>query len=201
MEYTPNSHRFKEEQQNNAPTERKIEKVVRGSTKLRKKSEIRKVADVFISEDAQNVKSYIVMDVLIPAVKKLISDIVVNGIDMIMYGSTGHSNRKSNTDKVSYRNYYDDRRGSNRGSETRSRYEFDEIEFESRGEAEAVLQEMDNVMERYGMVRVADMYDMAGRQAPYTSNNFGWTSLRNAEVRRLRNGGYVINLPRAMALD
>lgn len=58
-----------------------------------KKSEMQKFADVFISEDVNNVKSYIVMDVLVPAIKKAISDIVTNGIDMILYGETGKSKR------------------------------------------------------------------------------------------------------------
>lgn len=68
-EYKPNSHKSKEEQQT-APPEKKVEKVVSGSVKSRKKSEIQKFADVFIQEDAQKVKSYILMDVLVPAVKK-----------------------------------------------------------------------------------------------------------------------------------
>ena len=57
-EYKPNSHKSKEEQQT-APPEKKVEKVVSGSVKSRKKSEIQKFADVFIQEDAQKVKSYI----------------------------------------------------------------------------------------------------------------------------------------------
>ena len=107
-EYKPNSHKSKEEQQT-APPEKKVEKVVSGSVKSRKKSEIQKFADVFIQEDAQKVKSYILMDVLVPAVKKAISDIVTNGIDMILYGETGRTKKNGTASKVSYRSYYDKR--------------------------------------------------------------------------------------------
>ena len=52
-------------------------------------------------------KSYIVMDVLVPAIKKAISDIVTNGIDMILYGEAGKSKKNSTASKVSYQKFYD----------------------------------------------------------------------------------------------
>lgn len=76
-EYKPNSHKSKEEQKDLVP-EKRVEKVISGTVKPKKKSEMQKFADVFISEDVNNVKSYIVMDVLVPAIKKAISDIVTN---------------------------------------------------------------------------------------------------------------------------
>ena len=78
-EYKPNSHKSKEDQKG-AVSEKKVEKVIAGTVKSKKKSEIRKFTDVFISEDIDNVKSYILLDVLIPAIKKAISDVVTNGI-------------------------------------------------------------------------------------------------------------------------
>ena len=43
------------------------------------------------------------------------------------------------------------------------------------------------------------MYDLAGVTCDYTYNDYGWTSLRDAEVVRIRDG-YYIKLPRAKAL-
>lgn len=105
-EYKPNSHRSKEERKESIP-EKHVEKVISGTVKPKKKSEMQKFADVFISEDVNNVKSYIVMDVLVPAIKKAISDIVTNGIDMILYGEAGKSKKNSTASKVSYQKYYD----------------------------------------------------------------------------------------------
>lgn len=85
--------------------ERKNVKIVTGPVKVRKKSEVKKLADVFISEDAGKVKNYIFMDVLIPAVKKAISDIIINGVDMILYGESGRSRRSSRMERSSYRDY------------------------------------------------------------------------------------------------
>lgn len=206
QDYKPNSHRFKEEQKNGTDEPKKVEKVVTGVAKTKKKSEVRKFADVFIAEDIQKVGSSIAMDVIVPAAKKVISDIVTKGIDMILYGeSGGRDRRSSSSSNISYRDYYDRRDGrSSRfddDTKTRSRgFAFDEIVYESRGEAERVLDEMDALIERYGVVRVADMYDMSGLTQPYTSNSYGWSNLRSAEVVRVSDG-YVIRLPKAKPLD
>lgn len=83
-EYKSNSHRSKNENRDN----KKVEKIVSGKARVKKKSGISKLKDNLISEDVDNVKSYAITDVLIPAAKKAISDIVTNGIDMILYGET-----------------------------------------------------------------------------------------------------------------
>ena len=202
-DYKPNSHRYKEEQKKTTE-DKKIEKVVSGKTKTKKKSEISKLADVFISEDVNNVKSYVLMDVLVPAIKKAISDIVTNGIDMILYGETGRRNKNNSASYVSYRNYSDNRRDDRGYSErqrTGSRAVFEDIIFDTRGDAEAVRERMEDAIARYGMVTVGDMYDLADLTPPYTSNRYGWMNLRNAEVVRVSGGGYVIKLPKAQPID
>ena len=202
QDYKPNSHRFKEDSKESAE-EKKIEKVVRGTAKVKQKSELRKFTDVFISDDASNVKSYILSDVLVPAVKKLVSDIVKDGIEMILYGGTGRSgsSRSSNVSYISYDRFSDrrDGRGPN-NIRVRDRFDYGDIIFENRGEAEAVRDQMDDVIARYGFVTVADMYDMADLTAPYTANKYGWSNIRNAEVVRVRDG-YVLKLPKVSPRD
>lgn len=182
--------------------EKKVEKVVSGPVKARKKSEMQKFADVFIQEDAQKVKSYILMDVLVPAVKKAISDIVTNGIDMILYGETGRSKKSGTASKVSYRSYYDkkDERRDYSANRTRTGYDYDDVVLDNRGEAEDVLSRMDELIATYGIVSVADFYDLVGITGNYTDNKYGWTDIRNASVVRVRDG-YVIKLPRALPLN
>lgn len=200
-EYKPNSLKYREGQQQAATEERKVEKVVTGAVKTKKKGEVRKLAEVFVPGDVKNVKSYVVMDVLVPAIKKAISDIVTNGIDMILYGETGRSKKRSSSDYVSYSRYSDKRDDRHSSREAaRPRFDFDDIIYESRGEAEAVLEQMLDVIDRYKFITVGDMYDMAGLPQPYTSNKYGWTSLRTAETVRTRDG-YTIKLPKAMPID
>jgi hypothetical protein len=200
-EYKPNSHKYKEDQNRSSP-EKKVEKVIAGTVKSKKKSEIRKFTDVFISEDIDNVKSYILLDVLIPAIKKAISDIVTNGIDMILYGETGKTKSNSTASKVSYRSYYDGRNGRRDYSAIRTKisYNYDDIIFDNRGEAEDVLSRMDELISTYGLVSVADLYDLVGVTGNYTDNKYGWTNIRSASVIRVRDG-YMLKLPKALPLD
>ena len=197
MDYKPNSHRSKEA----APERKKMNKVVSGEVKTRKKSELSKLSDVFIAEDTRSVGSYIFMDVLIPAIKNTIADVIIGSVNMLFFGS---SNRKSDYGPA-HRVSYNKMSGSDsRGySEVRSRtgHNYDDIVFDSRGKAEYVLKCMREAIGEYGTVSIADMYDLAGlTDYDYTNNTYGWTNLRNAEPIRVRDG-YMIKLPKALPLD
>jgi hypothetical protein len=196
-EYRPNSHKSKEERREPTP-EKKIEKIISGKAIVKKKNEFQKFADVFVSEDVDNVKSYILQDVLIPALKKAVSDIFTNGIDMILYGEK----RNRAGSKVSYRNYYDgDRRDYRERDRSRpkSGYVYDDIILATRGEAEEVLTNMEEIISMYGTASLADLYDLVGVTGDYTSNKYGWTDIRGASIIRVRDG-YMIKLPRATGL-
>lgn len=200
MDYKPNSNKYKEEQKQQS--EKKVQKVVSGTVKTKKKNEMSKFKDVFISEDAGNVKNYIVMDVLIPAMKKAISDIVRDGIDMILYGESGRSKKRSDSYYVSYDKKYRDRDHDRSYDRDRVRrgYSCDDIIIESRGEAEEVLTRMDELIETYGVASVADLYDLVGLRCEYTDNKYGWNNLRNAEPVRVRDG-YMLKMPKALPID
>lgn len=208
MVYPPNSRKYREEQsgpKSPAPEEKRVKKIVKTPVKT-KKNEMRRFADIFISEDASNVKNYIFMDVLVPAIKKAIYDIVTNGIDMFLYGGTGRSKNTTSGNKVSYRSYFDQKTAADPGyhgsenNRSRGGLDYDDIVFGSRGEAEAAIQQMMDTIDRYTLVRVADLYDMVDLTAPITAQKYGWMSLKNAEVKRTRDG-YILKLPRAVPLD
>lgn len=203
FDYKSNSNKSKTEAVKQAE-EKRVEKVVTGKVVTKKKSGFSKFAGEFISEDAKNIKSYVIGDVLIPAFKKAISDIITDGIDIILYGGNGRNRSgRSNADRVSYRSYYDDRRQSDRLTTSRyssNSYSYDDIILDSRGEAEEVLARMDELMDTYGLVRVADLKDLVGITGSYTDNKYGWTNIRNAEIVHVRDG-WMIKMPRAVAID
>ena len=198
--YKPNSKRYKEQQKD--VQEKRAGKVVKGAVKIKKKNQL---ADVFISEDVTNVKNYVIMDVLVPAIKNAVADIVTDGIGMILFGESGRRGRgrSSSSSQVAYNSYYsgrnDDRRGGRDYDSSRTRPRLDNIILESRGEAEEVLTSMDEILDTYEIVRVADLYDLIGVSGTSTDNNYGWDSLRTAEVIRVRDG-YLLKLPRPKAI-
>lgn len=194
--YPANSHKAKTEKQ--VAEKKKVEKVVKGKVKVKKKGELGKFAEMFISEDAGDVKSYILMDVIVPLIKKGISDTV----DMILYGGSGSGSRRGSS-KVSYSSYYDRRDSDRRAAHSTvrtGRYDFDSIVLESRGEAEEVLDRLCELIDTYKVASVADLYDLVGVDFEYTDNKYGWTNLRNAEVVRVRDG-YTLKLPKALPID
>ena len=198
--YQPNSHKYKEE--NKVTEEKNIQKVVTGSVKTRKKNELQKMTGAIISEDARNVKSYILMDVLLPAIKDAIEDIVTNGIRMILRGETGaRRNSNSGVSRISYNTAYDSRRRTSYNEpRTRTGYNFDDIVLGTRGEAENVLRHMDDLIETYGYVSVADLYDLVGILGTPNDNKWGWTNIRTAEPIRVRDG-YLLKLPKICPID
>lgn len=196
-DYKPNSHKSKTEQ----AQEKKVNKpVVQGTVKTRKRSGARKFADVFISEDIESVKSYIMSDVLIPAIKKTILDVV----DTILYpGSDRRDRKKTNASNISYARCYDNRDDYRRAYDShqaRVGYSYDDIVLASRGDAEEVLSRMDELLDSYPTVSVADLYDLIGKTGNYTDNKYGWTNLSSASVVRVRDG-YMLKLPKATMLD
>lgn len=195
MDYKPNSHKYKEEMK-----EKKVEKVVKGKVRRKKKSSMTKFADVFVAEDASNVVDYIWMDVLIPTIKNTISDIITNGVDMMLWGAVKGNKRRSSNTYVSYRDYSSRDRRDDRTVTRRSVYSFDDIVIPSRQEADEVLEKMDEIIDRYDIVSVSDYYDLVGETGNYTDNKYGWSSLRTAEVVRVRDG-YIIKLPKPKVID
>lgn len=199
-DYQPNSHKHRMEL--DSTDKKKVKKVVSGKAKMRKKSELSKLTGVLISEDASNVKSYIFTDVIIPAIADLIEDVVVNGIRMIIRGESGSSKKRSGS-YVSYRDYSnkdrrDDRRSS--GRDIRNTPDYRDIIFDNRGDAEDVLDNMQELIDTYDMVTVADLYDLAGLTGSFTDNKYGWNNIRTAKVVRVRDG-YKLDLPRALVVD
>ena len=198
-EYTNNSFKAKEEKKER--TEKQA--VVSKTPKTRKKSEIQKAAGLFISEDASTVKEHLIQDVVIPTAKDLIVNVITDAVNIIFWGST---RRKSGSgSRIGYASRFDEVRDPRDRDRDRRRdrtaIEYDDIIFDNRGDAEAVLANMDACLEQYGTVTVLDLFDFAGVTTHnYMADRYGWKNLSTAEVRRIRDG-FVIDLPRAFPID
>lgn len=181
--------------------DKKIRQVAKGKTK--KRSVAKRFTDVFLSEDIGNVKEYIIFDVLIPTVKDGLVDMLQKGTEMLFYGRTrgNRSRNKNGGTYISYNNYSSGSikpASNNRG---RSLYQYQDIVLETRAEAEDVIEMLQEILDKYKQVTVADLYDVCGVTGNgYTDNQYGWLELRGAGVQRCREG-YLLNLPRAIDLD
>jgi len=201
--YKPNSYKSRSETANNQ--KKQVKKVVNGSAKVKKKNEARKLADVFLSEDISSVKSYILGDVLIPAIKKAVSDVVTNGIDMLLYGETGRSNhRTTNASRTSYGRYFnnsEEYKNNRTSSVAMTGFDYEELIFEHRGDAEAVLYALDDLISEFGVANIGDLFDLADVSlSNYAAYKYGWHDIQGGKVIRIREG-YGLKLPRPRPLN
>ena len=74
--------------------EKKVEKVISGTVKRKEQSLAKKFSDTFFEEDAESVKNYIFSDVIIPAIKETFRDVVMNTLEMFLFGQVKGSNTK-----------------------------------------------------------------------------------------------------------
>lgn len=188
----------------NGVKKEEVKPVVRGNVK-RKTSIWRGVRDEFISEDAPTVGSYILYDILLPALRDLISDIGHGALDMAMgTDNRRYRSRRDDRSYISYNRYYDDRdrrkrdRDDERYEVRRRNRDFTDMVFEYREDAEDVLDRMCDYIERFGDVPVSYFFDLCGETVPgdFTKDDWGWTNLAGARVVKAGRKGYMIDFPK-----
>lgn len=202
----PNS--FKSKSQNNDISVSKIKKVAStGAVKVRDKSLGSKFKETFLGEEIKDAKGYIIFDVIVPAIKEMIVDTVENAVEMI-FGVGGRTHRSrsgagKSGESVSYNAYYKSSKEPSRAlrREDRGGYGYKEVVMATRGEAEEVIDILMDAVSEYGQVSVADLYEAANAPTgTWADNKYGWTDLKGAYAKRVRDG-YLIVLPKAIALD
>jgi len=192
--------------------EKRVTRVVQGTVTMRKQPLIERLVS---GETTKNIIEYIIWDVLIPAAKSTVSDIVTHSIDMALYGeergrrsSSSRLRRDRDRTFVSYGAMYDRPRGSSRSlreerptmRRTNNRHRFEEIILETRSDAEEVLSTLIELVDMYGIATVGDFYEAVGLGGEYTDRRYGWETLDTATVIPVR-GGFILNLPGPILID
>lgn len=193
------------------PAKPRVQQIVTDPDKVkrRKKPLSRRISENLFGSDAQSVGSFIMMDVLVPAMKDTVTSMVSEGIERLVYGDnarggrrpvgsthrSGHVayNRMSESSLTRRRDPRDEERVSmsRRG---RANHDFEEVVLDSRVEAEEVLSTLYEILNKYDQVAVADLYSMLGISGTYMDEKWGWEDLRGAQVVR-RRGFYLLDLP------
>lgn len=180
----------------------KVDKVITGEVTQRKQGIFSRLTHDFIAEDGRSVLHYVLGEVLLPAAKKTISDMVSQGVERALWGD----GRPGRGTRPGYTNYAaatrsvpmsDPRPALSR--QAKANHQFGEILIASRVDAEDVLDKLREIINSYNMASVADFKECLGLPSEFTDNTWGWDDLRSAQIRAVR-GGYVIDLPRTQAL-
>lgn len=204
--YPANSHSSKERV--------KLQPVTVNKVTTRKRGLGRKMADTFTGDDAKSVGEYIFVDVFVPAIKSLVADAVTQGVERMIFGDVRRRNPQARQGYTNYSGFSPTKSRSpglralspdgptTRDISRRSRgtHDFDEIVIETRTEAELVIERLQDVLNEYNVVTVADLYELVGITGSFTDNKWGWYNLSRADVSLVR-GGYLLDLPRPEPID
>lgn len=187
----------------------KGEPVVEGNVTLKKPSLGKRLRESFAGDDAPTVGQYVVFDVVMPAVKSMVVDVVSQGIERLLYGDTGRSRTSGGNGRRQFTDYSSrssSRVGRPDPRETTRATGIDgyrDLQFETRADAELVIDRMRDQLQEYGVCTVAYLYECANVTAVtnFQDNKWGWFDLRGVGIRGTLRSGYIIDLPRPQPID
>ena len=198
----------------------KKEAVVSKVVKRQKKGLMeRLVIGVLGPDGLPSIGKYLGHEVILPAVKNIVVDMVTRGINMAMFGQEtrgGHkpptnysgpsSNHWSKPPATNYTGRYQSQSSPSfnqppttyaTATPRRAGGNFvDEYIIADRNEALMALDSLIATAREYGAVAVSDYLDLIGIEAQYTDNAYGWTHdiLQQAAVAPTRDG-FILKLP------
>lgn len=199
-----NSYASRDVQHNEEP--KQIEQVV-SNARVRKQGIFRRIGASIVEDSMENAKQRAFGEIVIPGIKTLIFDTLTEVLGIILFSDSrdngyrprsGIPSRRS--DRTSYRDYYDRKEGRDNKRSREIPFDPDDIIVDTRAEAHMVLDEMDAIIDRYGKASVADFYDVVGVTSDWTDNRYGWTSLRSASIKPVRDG-FMLVMPRTQVLE
>lgn len=186
----------------------KVKQVAKG--KVRKQSRLKKFTRYIIEDNIESAKEKTLGEIIIPGVKTLIFDTLTDMLDIMLFGGNGApmgryaaSPRVRKGGQTSYDKYYNGKttgNGTRGGSYRDVPYDPDDIILDTRAQANNALNELNNIILKYGQASVANFYDIVGVTGEWTDNRYGWTSLRGAGIKPVRDG-FMIILPPTVVLD
>lgn len=208
-EFPSNSERSKKGP--DTDVDKKLERVTTGDVVRKRKSLRKQFTDVFIAGTAKSAAQYMVLEVLLPNARDMVSESTSSFIDRLIYGDKSRRRgatppQSGPTGYVQYNRPYTSRapwssspqRAISR--EARAKHDFDEIVLQTRVEAEDVIDRLYDVVSRYESASVADLYELVGLSSTHTDHKWGWTDIRGAGVQRVRDG-FLLDLPSPEPLD
>lgn len=182
--------------------EKKIESVVTGTVIQKKPSRTKRFLQMFGGGDARSAGEFVLVDVLIPALRNAIADSVSQGVEKLVFGEVRSASRapKSPSSWTPYGTFSRSGAVSNPAPVTlshqaRATHNFDDIILGDRLSAENVINSLYDLLNQYEVVSVKDLYALLDVTSAYTDGSWGWTDLRGSDIVRVTQG-YLLKLPK-----
>ena len=172
-----------------------------------------RLRDLFVAGDATSVGGYIFLEVLVPALKDLIFDVVTQGAGRTLFGDSRSVHLRTGQKPSGVQGSPCNKYGSapwdrnkqadprpQLSRQARANHDFREIIIATRAEAEDIRDKMFQLINDYEQVTVLDLYEMVGISGNFTEEKWGWTDIRGMGIVRVARG-YLLDLPRPVQLD
>ena len=162
------------------------------------------------SQDAKDIGAYVVEDIILPSIRDLVFAVITQGATKAIYGDAKPPKRMSGYTQYSSATRVtrlgDDRAGFNVSERRQSAYQsmnraYEDLRFDDYLDAQNILDHMNDYLDTYKAISVADLYDMCGITPTYQDNTYGWESLGTARVEFVRGNQYRLHLPRPKKLS
>lgn len=184
--------------------EPKLESVVTGQVVRRKKPLGRRLKETFFSGDSSSVVGYILHEVLIPEIKKIVVDSITQGAEKAVWGEVRSPSRSrlGPYNRPPVTNYNQPRTIVGNGPAMPARRpvtqpssaRIDDVILETDFDARMVAERLIETLEEYGCVAVARLNELLRQSSLTTDHKYGWYDLSTMHIRRVREG-FLLVLP------
>lgn len=185
--------------------QKEVTSVVSKSAKVSKKGPIKRMISKLFADDFEDIKTGIISDTLVPAIRDMIFDAITNGLSMSLYGNTysGSKKRRNGSGGTDY-SRISSTGGRDRLKDRReSSAVMGDLVFEEKDDAISVMDNIMDMMETYDLVSVADVYSAAGIHTTPTDNKYGWDNINDMSKMKIVRSGrdWCLKLPRPYPID
>lgn len=194
-----------------------VQRVIKGKIIEKKKPLGVRFKELFISDDSRGVGSFLVLEVIVPALRDIVADVVSQGVEKVLYGQVRSTSRRTGgyrpSPTVPYTNYNARPAPSSPpwptartvpardlSPQARATHDLREIVFQTRDEAIDILEWLRDRIARYTSTTIEELYTAVGIRSDYTDRSWGWRNLDAAEIVRVPNG-YWLRLPPTEEVD
>lgn len=189
-----------------AQTEQTKNKIITKATKMKKPIFTRVGEALFGEGGIRNVFIYIGKEVVLPAVQNIIVDGVTSGINMAVFGESKRT-KGPYSGPVRYNDRFNSRaapvqNGNGYISNIKAANRVNDYVIEKYEDTEEILSRLGEHSKEYGVVSIAEYYDMIGVETTYVDYEYGWTDedIMKSTIRRVTNG-WFIDFPRVRGIN
>lgn len=197
MDYQGNSNKAKEPSE---PTpEKKVEAVIEpGKAVIKERGLGSRFHRIFLGGDANTASSYVIAEVILPAFRTLVVDVVTQGIEKFVYGDSRRPRSPSSAGpRIQYNKpvgvtQYAPGRPMISQAPTdrwiRPTKSFDDVIVPTKDDADSVIDALIAIIDSYQVVTLAELHEILGMPTKHVDNKWGWSNLTAIEANQVREG-------------